>query len=577
METMIAMVVIFGSLTALAYTATVGFRYISYGRDRQQATAYANKIMEEIRGQAYSVITRGMSTSDLTGDAKIVSCTSPTATRFESCSGPKIVSTTVSGSTFAPWIIPHKSSSPVTVGHLKLNWATYVTNDNTASNPYTVTVIVTWGNGAIANGPNNTVRLQSQFWSPSGCVSSSTHPFAAPCQPFYYGLAQVPEGSISFNGQLHDSQVNWEKGALTFPEARALSQQEQIISTTADATEARIEMQDSAGLEEGGGTTAQAVADTDPGSATTSSAGASLTGIGDMVQRLQTDTPGQIGLQLTIPAGQLGNANVSTAAKSTDTYACPPSGTRENDSLLCSSAQVKQVNTMTAAVPFSHVAALGTANAVRVTGPSAYSTAIAERDAVSGYDGLMDVQATRTLSDVYMGGFPTSGMTALTGMSATNTDASNYCMYLTGYADTARVYAGARTSTGPAASVTGGTFFYYNSSTSSYSSLAATSSSLSTLAFSCTKTQTIGGKSVTWRVTVSSGGITPATVPTFTNRVSATDSQVHLDVEANVQPIKIVFKYELIVDSVPEVSLTTTVDPGTLVAKGVYGPPPSAG
>ena len=193
------------------------------------------------------------------------------------------MSTTVSGGTTAPWIIPHKSSTAVTVGHLKLNWATYVTNDNTASNPYTVTVIVTWGNGAIANGPNNIVRLQSQFWSPSGCVSSSTHPFAAPCQPFYYGLAQVPEGSISFSGQLHDSFVDWEKGALTFPEARALSQQEQIISTTADATESRIEMQDSAGLEEGGGTTAQAVADTDPGSATTSSAGASLTGIGDAV------------------------------------------------------------------------------------------------------------------------------------------------------------------------------------------------------------------------------------------------------------------------------------------------------
>jgi hypothetical protein len=574
---MIAMVVIFGSLTALAYTATVGFRYISYGRDRQQATGYANKIMEEIRGQAYSVITRGMSTSDLTGDAKIVSCTSPTATRFESCSGPKIVSTTVSGGTTAPWIIPHKSSTPVTVGNLKLNWTTYVTNDDPASSPYTVTVIVTWSNGAIAGGPNNTVRLQSQFWSPSGCVSSSTHPFAAPCQPFYYGLAQVPEGSISFNGQLHDSFVDWEKGALTFPEARALSQQEQIISTTADATESRIEMQDTAGLEEGGGTTAQAVADTDPGSATTASAGASLAGIGDAVQRLQTDTPGQIGLQLTIPAGQLGNANVSTAAKSTDTYACPPSGTRENDSLLCSSAQVKQVNTMTAAVPFSHVVALGTANVVRVTGPSAYSTAIAERDAVSGYDGLMDVQATRTLSDVYLGGFPTSGMSALSGMSATDTNASNYCMYLTGYADTARVYAGARTSTGPAASVTGGTFFYYNSSTSSYSSLAATSSSLSTLAFNCTKTQTIGGKSVTWRVTVSSGGITPASVPTYTNRVSATDSQVHYEVEANVQPIKIVFKYELIIDSVTEVSLTTTVDPGTLVTKGVYGPPPSAG
>ncbi len=324
METMIAMVVIFGSLTALAYTATVGFRYISYGRDRQQATGYANKIMEEIRGQAYSVITRGMSTSDLTGDAKIVNCTSPTATRFESCSGPKIVSTTVSGGTTAPWIIPHKSSSPVTVGNLKLNWATYVTNDNTASNPYTVTVIVTWANGAIANGPNNTVRLQSQFWSPSGCVSSSTHPFAAPCQPFYYGLAQVPEGSISFNGQLARFVRGLGEGRPDVP--RGASPLAAGADHLHDRGRHRVAHRD-AGLGRPGGRRRHERTGGcrhRPGSSTTSSAGASLAGIGDAVERLQTDTPGQIGLQLTIPAGQIGNANVSTAAKSTDTYACPP-------------------------------------------------------------------------------------------------------------------------------------------------------------------------------------------------------------------------------------------------------------
>ena len=339
METMIAMVVIFGSLTALAYTATIGSATSPTGVTDSRPPATPTRSWRN-PGQAYSVITRGMSTSDLTGDAKTVSCTSPTAKRFESCSGPKIVSTTVSSGTTAPWI-SRKSSTPVTVGHLKLNWATYVTNDNTASNPYTVTVIVTWGNGAIANGPNNIVRLQSQFWSPSGCASSSTHPFAAPCQPFYYGLAQVPEGSISFNGQLHDSFVDWEKGALTFPEARALSQQEQIISTTADATESRIEMQDSAGLEEGGGTTAQSVADTDPGSSTTSSAGASLTGFGDAVERLQTDTPGQIGLQLTIPAGQTERERLDGGQG--DRHLCLPAEPQPgDDSLLRSSAQVNR-------------------------------------------------------------------------------------------------------------------------------------------------------------------------------------------------------------------------------------------
>src|SRR5215207_4949438 len=86
-ETVVAMVVIFASLTALAYTATIGFRYIAYGRDRQQATGLANQIMEEVRGQAYSVITRGMSTADITGDPRIVTCS--TIKRFETCSGPK--------------------------------------------------------------------------------------------------------------------------------------------------------------------------------------------------------------------------------------------------------------------------------------------------------------------------------------------------------------------------------------------------------------------------------------------------------------------------------------------------------
>ena len=223
---------------------------------------------------------------------------------------------------------------------------------------------------------------------------------------------------------------------------------------------------------------------------------------------------------------------------------------------------MKQIGTVTASTPFSHVVpTLGTANVVRITQPTLYSTATAERDAVSGYDGLMDVQSTRYLPDVYLGGFPTTAMTPLTNMGATNTSANNYCMYLTGYNDTARVYAGARTATGPAASVTAGTFSYYDSSTSSYTNVSVTSSSLSSLSFNCTKTQTIGGKSVTWRVSVAAGGITPATVPTYTNVVSATDSQVRKEVEATVQPITITFKYELTVDSVKEIDLTTRWTP----------------
>jgi hypothetical protein len=61
-------------------------------------------------------------------------------------------------------------------------------------------VIVQWASAAYPNKPNNVVRVQSLFASPAGCVSSSTHPFAAPCQPFFYGLAQVPAGKIAVTG-----------------------------------------------------------------------------------------------------------------------------------------------------------------------------------------------------------------------------------------------------------------------------------------------------------------------------------------------------------------------------------------
>ncbi len=74
LETVIAMMVVFASLTALAYTASIGFRYVGYGRDRIQATGIANRVMEDIRGLAYTKITSGISTSELSSDSRIRVC-----------------------------------------------------------------------------------------------------------------------------------------------------------------------------------------------------------------------------------------------------------------------------------------------------------------------------------------------------------------------------------------------------------------------------------------------------------------------------------------------------------------------
>jgi hypothetical protein len=388
----------------------------------------------------------------------------------------------------------------------------------------------------------------------------------------------VPAGSVTFGSiNLHELAVDLDRATLSFPSARATLQQEQVSSLEADAVESALSIRGSFGLTEAGGTHARAVGDSDPSSPAVATAGATLNTAGASLQKIQSDCCDEIGLQLAAASGQVGDSAVSTAAQAIDAAACPPSGTRETDALACAGARVMQVNSVTAVTPVDHAAAIGDATVVRLAAPASYSTATAERDAVSGQNGLVDVQASRTLGDIYLGGFPISGMTAPAGMSATNTDDNNYCMRITGYSDTARIYAGARSSTAPDASVAAGTFTYYDKATGTYFSKSVTDSALSTLAFDCTQTQVVGGKTVMWKVTVLSGGITPASVPVATNVTLSTDAQTRLEQEATVLPIKITFRYQVTVNSTDQIDMSVTVDPGTLVARGIYGPPPSAG
>jgi hypothetical protein len=441
---------------------------------------------------------------------------------------------------------------------------------------------VTWdGAGAITTGPNNLIRLQSDFWSPSGCLSTDTHPFAAPCQPFFYGLADVPEGSITFTGFLHDGAVDFENGITTFPSARASVQQEQVTVADAAAIESQISFKDMGGEEEAAGATAEADADTDPASSYPASAGATLAAPGAFLERLQTDCCDEMGLRFTVSSGQTGTASATTSASAADPDACPPTGTRETDVLPCAGAEVRQINPVAASVPFDHVTAIGDANVVRVTGPGSASQATADRDAVTGTDGLVDVQATRALPELFLGGFPTSGMTPPAGMSVTNTDDANYCMRVTGYADSAHAVAGDATATAPTASVDGGTFTYYDETTSSYVSLPVTDPALESLNVHCDSgNQSVGADTVRWEVRItgsnpnSTNRIFAASVPAA---VQSTDSGDNLEAGSSVQPIRITFRYLMWVNGTAEIDLTVAVDPGRLVASGVYGPPPEAG
>jgi Tfp pilus assembly protein PilV len=572
LETVIALMVVFASLTALAYTASIGFRYSGYGRDRIQASGLANRIMEDIRGLAYTKITNGIPTSELAADSRAVNCSG--TYRFQSCAGEKIVSSTFAAGYEAAWLVPH--SDDVAVGNLDATYSVYVTNDTPTTTPYRVTVILEWTNGAIASAPNNSVKVQTLFWSPDGCVNSTTHPFAAPCQPFFYGQVDAPQARFSVTGQLYDFAIDFDALAVTLPGITANTQEEQTNQLNATTTLSGITFTDSAGDEEVGDQRATTDADDQTDTAAAVTAGGSSTNVSALtLSRVATGGSGQqVGLKADIAAGDLEGRSASVDASASDTYACPTTGTRESDLLPCSGAHVKQVGTITVSVLHAQLlAAVGPANLLRIVAPATNTTAWIDRD-VGGTneDGLIDVRANRALGTIQLGGFPSSGMTAPTGMSATQTLDTNYCVRLVAYTDSARAVAGESTATAPSASVSAGTFYYYNGV--GYSNKAATDATLNTQTVTCSKTQLVGASSVTWRVTVASGGIVHATATTA-QTVDPSNGNVRWDVEATTHPIEITLRYEFIVDGITQIDLSSTFDPGDLLAHGIYEPPPA--
>jgi type II secretory pathway pseudopilin PulG len=576
LETVIALMVVFASLTALAYTASIGFRYSAYGRDRIQASGIANRIMEDIRGLAYTKITSGLPSTELASDSRIVSCAG--VYRFESCSGEKIVSSTFAAGYSAAWLKPHTGS--MTVGNLDVTYGTYVTNNTPTTTPYRVTVIVRWTNGGIVNAPNNSVRLQSLFWSPSGCVNPSTHPFAAPCQPFFYGQVDSPQPRLDVTGVLHDFSIDFDSFTLTRPGLTATTQEEQTKQLNVVTTLSGLTFIDSTGTNTTGNLQATSDADDEVETTAGTTAGGTFTTIGALsLSHLNTDCCNQIGLIASVPAGEQEHRSASVAAKVTDTYACPTTGTRETDSLSCVGGHVRAAGTTTVSIPVTHVTAgVGAANLVRIQASGVDTIATIDRDASAGTseDGLIDVSTSRTIGTVQLGGFPPSGMTALAGMSSNQTLDQNYCVRLVGYTDSAHAIAGERQATNPSASVAG-TLFYYNSATSTYLSKNVTDPTLDSLAVNCIKSQLVGGANVTWRVTVSlaDGGIKHATTTTA-QTVDPADAQTRWDAEAITHPIEITIRYQYIVDGVTEINLKTTFDPGDLLAHGIYQPPPAA-
>jgi prepilin-type N-terminal cleavage/methylation domain-containing protein len=590
LEVMIAITIIFASLLALAYTATIGFTYESLARQKQTATGIADQVMEEVRGLAWQEITNGLSATDLSGDSRLVTGCSGDVTgtyRFLSCtpdtsipgSGEKVVADAPACT--APDcpvpLIPHTGT--ITQNNIDFSWATYVTNDCktatddgcTQATPYRVTIFVTWTGGATS--ANKIVQSQSLFWSPVGCRSTATHPFAAPCQPFFYGLASVPQGDVNIAGSL--SGMTFTSGDLFTSAVQSTAQQEQLSQAQGNFGQSSVELEDGSGTQTaGGGSDSSSAADTDPGTTSTVyqqviCPSVSVPCTGGTATSAGTGTS----IVFTAPNGETAESDSTTSAGGANV--CPPSpDTAESDQRPCSGGKIQMGGTLSAVAQLTGLATnLGEATIASITAPGnpsktfvnrvAYPTSSLCTPTSSATDyGCIESKARRVLGTLTIGGIP-DDLTPPTGWTGAYFTLSNY---QTDVAAAAGVNAPL-----PTAAVTSGTISCWNG-TNGYSSVGATSGGVSSVCQPLSYSTTAGGHSVTVSITPVSLG--PAS--TSVNPTSPSGTATRTDVTAQVNSPTATIQYTVTLDGSTVVDLTISLNLGTTQAHSVYAPPPSA-
>ena len=195
-------------------------------------------------GLAYTKITNGISSSELTSDSRIVSCAG--TYRFETCSGEKIVSSTFDASYEAAWLVPHTST--LTVGNLDFTYHTYVTNDTPTTTPYRVTVIIEWVNGAIADRAEQ-LRAAPEPLLVAERVCEPEHPSVRRAVPTL--LLRPGRGAASAPGHHGPAPrllaIDFDSLAITLPGISANAQEEQTTQLNAATTLSGIQFMDSTG------------------------------------------------------------------------------------------------------------------------------------------------------------------------------------------------------------------------------------------------------------------------------------------------------------------------------------------
>ena len=447
-ELMVAISILFIALLALARTATVAFTDVAVARQRQTGSQLANRLLEEVRGLPYETVLNGLDDADLAGDPNIVNCggtnwyylACPPAPDVE-----EIVHTPGLGDD-GPTVplVPHQGEVGPPDFPSTFEWAVYVTEaaDAPEAGALRVTVRVTWTANQRA-GLRNFAEARTLVYSPEGCVDSATHPFSAPCQPYFYGNGSLGAGAVRTTGTL--TGVSFDAVDVDLPVQSADAQMEQITH-----------VEGSLNLPQAAVIVAGAETSTDPSSATTAadddpSTGAteySSVSVGPQAPGSLSVSGGGQQLSISLGGGMAGDSKSTTSATTTNTC------NAQLDELPCGYGSSLQAGAITESLDLAGGA--GTAALVAIDAAGSQGTAYVRRLMPGGSLGMVRETVQWTLPDIRLGGLPD-------GLDSTPAGWEGYWVALTGFTATAHAEAGEGT-VAPSVTIGGGTIRYWNGS-----------------------------------------------------------------------------------------------------------------
>jgi prepilin-type N-terminal cleavage/methylation domain-containing protein len=467
-ELMVAIGVILVSLLALAYTAGLAFTDEALARQRQSATGLASQAIEQARALPFDTLAKGLS-SNPASDGTISTDPAITTCGTDKCyNGEPIPQSNYSAGTVIKPLVPHTQT--FTVGPTAYTVKTYVTfyQGNKTSNTFRVTAVVTWTATERATA-SHTTQIQSVFYSPTGCLSTATHPFSAPCQPFLYGTAASDSGHVDITGSIQ-TVANFDRATVWLPADDSDQQIEQTASVHGFAYTGGVSIVYPGNPEVFQGKNQQTSgADNDPASPNNDYSAPAPYTQGSPPAIVNSGALGS--LTLNASAGDT-TSTVSTTSAGAAHTCLNSAGLNQTDGQPCGNGTQQQRGTLSAAFDVvAGVSDLGPATLVQIGPAGTPGYAYTNRDiapqptscTTTTKDGCVHAEATRTLGTITLATLPanvgappsTCGSPAVAPCGW-----AGYLVRVTGVNDSGSAEAGMGSS-GPTVSASG-TLSYFN-------------------------------------------------------------------------------------------------------------------